>query len=252
MRKNAFKIDKKDFDLTKKLFDILEVPYFDAPLEAETMCSDLCIRGKVKAVLSEDTDVLAYGSPIFLSKISSDGSCLKIHYEDLLKKTSLTASQFLDFCIMCGTDYNKNIPRIGPARAYKLISEFGSIEKIAAYTGLDISILNHIRVRELFRGYKKPDVKVGYCGFPDISALQVFLFQKGLKYDTDTLKKSFFRNSIVLLEEDEIILEEDGRKTSPLGVPSTPGNISLSEFEIEAGDSTLGKNITPSTSSERE
>jgi flap endonuclease-1 len=46
--------------------------------------------------------------------------------------TTLTSTAFLDFCILCGTDASPRIPGIGPKRAFKLISEHGSIEAILA------------------------------------------------------------------------------------------------------------------------
>jgi len=77
----------------------------------------------------------------------------------------LTSDEFLDFCIMCGTDYNDNIPGVGPVKAYALIKEYGSIEHIGRQTSLDISILNHIKSRELFRNYPKYTKKVSTVDF---------------------------------------------------------------------------------------
>lgn len=65
MRRNNFTITPRDFELTKELFTILGVPFTTAPMEAETMCSDLCKRGLVDAVMSRDSDVLAYGANVF-------------------------------------------------------------------------------------------------------------------------------------------------------------------------------------------
>lgn len=145
MRSQILEISSEDFKLTKKLFDILKVPYYDSPLEAETMCADLCKRGIVDAVLSEDTDVLAYGAPVFLSKINThNGTCIRIKYTDVLEHLELSDGQFLDLCIMCGTDYNKNIFRVGPEKSYKYIKEYVSIEEIDVNTKLDITILNHV------------------------------------------------------------------------------------------------------------
>lgn len=171
-RSQILEIRPEDFAKTKKLFDILNVPYYDAPLEAETMCADLCKRGLVDAALSEDTDVLAYASPIFLSKINTgDGTCVRINYSMLLEKLELDTSQFLDLCIMCGTDYNKNIFRVGPEKAYKYLQKCKSIEGIQRNTTLDTSILKHIRGRELFREYTQKDIKIPYCGTPDFLKL---------------------------------------------------------------------------------
>jgi 5'-3' exonuclease len=215
LKKQIFTITPKDFADTRELFDILQVPYIIAPLEAETTCSDLCIQGKVDAVLTEDTDVLAYGTPVFLTKINTgDGTCVQIKYEDVLGSFEYSAEQFLDFCIMCGTDYNKNIFKVGPVKAYSLIKEHKSIEDIKENTVYDVSILNHVRVRELFRDYKKWEDKVGFCGAPDFEKLQLFLTKKNLRTNLESLYKSFTNSNIVIVEDDEgeeeeEIIEED-------------------------------------------
>lgn len=199
MKKQSFIVTKEDFETTKKVFDILDVPYIDAPLEGEQLCSDLCIQGKVHAVLSEDSDVLAYGTPIFLTKINTGtGTCVCIRYEELLKEMELTTEQFLDFCIMCGTDYNKNIFKVGPVKAYNLIKEHGSIENIP----LDTTILNHVKVREFFRNYEKSTIKVNYCGIPNFDKLKEFLISKNIGMDFEALKKTFVSELVFKDEED--------------------------------------------------
>jgi 5'-3' exonuclease len=202
MRGYILDIKPDDFKKTKELFDILRVPYYDAPLEAETMCSDLCKRGLVDAVLSEDTDVMAYASPIFLSKINtSDGTCIRIKYPELLEALDLFSNEFLDLCIMCGTDYNKNIFNVGPEKAYKHIQKHSTIEEIAISTTLDISNLKHVRVRELFRDYEQKNIKVPYCGIPDFQLLSEFIFKNNIRCSVDGLKKSFVHATTIFVEE---------------------------------------------------
>lgn len=199
MKKSVFTVTTEDFELTKKLFDILKVPYYNAKMEAETMCADLCIQGKVDAVLSEDTDVLAYGAPVFLTKFNTmSGTCFRLNYEKVLETFQMTKDQFVDFCIMCGTDYNDNIFRVGPSKAYKLILEHGNIEKIAEATVLDTSVLNHVRVRELFTCYERCEVKkIPYCDFPDFNKLSILLRTKNIAMDMDSLEKMFTCPTIV-------------------------------------------------------
>jgi 5'-3' exonuclease len=204
MRSQILQISSDDFLLTKKLFDILEVPYYDAPLEAETSCADLCKRGIVDAVLSEDTDVLAYGAPVFLSKINTyDGTCVRIKYPDLLQQLSLNDNQFLDLCIMCGTDYNKNIFRIGPEKAYKYIQTHTDIDGISENTKIDISVLNHERGRQLFREYEQKDIKVLFCGSPDFEKLTEFVFKNNLNINIEGLKKCFIHSTTIIFEESD-------------------------------------------------
>ena len=202
MRSHILEICAEDFLLTKELFKILNVPYFNAPLEAETTCSDLCKRGLVDAVLSEDTDVMAYACPIFLSKINTtNGTCIKIKYEEILFALGLKCDEFLDLCIMCGTDYNKNIFKIGPEKAYKLIQKHSTIEEISLF--LDISVLNHIRGRYLFRQYEKINVKIPYCGPPEFQLLEEFIFKHNIKCSIEGLKLSFMRPATIIFEEVE-------------------------------------------------
>jgi 5'-3' exonuclease len=217
LKKQLFTVTSADFDLTKQLFTILDVPFITAPLEAETMCADLCKRGLVDAVLSRDSDVMAYGAPVFLTNIDMrSGVCQRILYDNLLEELDLTTDQFLDFCIMCGTDYNKNIFRVGPKNAYKLIQKHGDIESIEAETKYDTEILNHVRGRELFRDYERANVNIGYCGSPKFDQLRLFLVKHNFFYSKDgkkrdellnayiaKLHKSFVHSVLVFEEEDD-------------------------------------------------
>lgn len=218
MRSQILHICPEDFKKTKELFDILKVPYFDAPLEAETTCSDLCKRGLVDAVLSEDTDVLAYASPVFLSKINtSNGTCTRIKYQNMLDSLDLSSSEFLDLCIMCGCDYNKNIFRVGPEKAFKYIKTHSTIEEISVNTKLDVSILNHLRGRELFREYEKVNYKIKYCGVPDFQKLDEFLFKNNIRCSIEGLKKSFVHQTKIVFADDDdekdLVIEDDNIET---------------------------------------
>jgi len=44
--------------------------------------------------------------------------------------TTLDSKSFLDFCALMGTDASPRIPGVGPARAYRAIKQYGSIEAI--------------------------------------------------------------------------------------------------------------------------
>lgn len=207
-RANIISLTPEDYALSRKLFDALKIPYILAPMEAETTCADLCRQGLVDAVLSEDTDVLAYGAPVFLSKIETyTGECVSIQYDKVLEALDLTEAQFLDFCIMCGCDYNTNVPKVGPETAYRLIKKFGTIDDI---TGYNLTPLRHVRTRELFTMYEKVSTYVPYCGHPDFDEVEQLLIDNGVRGQIYTLQ-SCFTNDVVIVEsdEEEIILELD-------------------------------------------
>lgn len=194
MKQQMFQITSQNLIDLKNLFKILNVPYIEAVGEAETTCASLCLENKVDAVLSEDTDVLAYGTPIFLTKADfSENACFRIDYDELLSTLNLSSESFLDFCILCGTDYNKNIYGIGIVKAFALISKFKKIENIP---NIDTSSLNYSRVRELFKTKEKVDKKVSFCGEPNFADLKEFLLLKNQSFELAGIIQNFEKKLI--------------------------------------------------------
>jgi 5'-3' exonuclease len=104
---------------------------------------------------------------------------------------------------MCGCDYNKNIPKVGPETSFKYIKAYKSIEEIGTQKNLDITILNHVRTRELFTGYNQIELtSVPFCGVPDFIELEKFIIDNNLSINIEYLKKCFTHN-IIIMEEDE-------------------------------------------------
>ncbi len=198
----AVSVTEEDFLKTKELFRILDVPFCQAVTEGEATCAKLCRLKKVFAALSEDSDLLAYGTPIVLSKINvGDGTCVEVNFRELLNKTGWSRDQFLDFCIMLGCDFNKNIKGVGPAGAYRLIDQYGSIEGVAENTDYDISILKHERVREIFKNPRARKISVPFCGNPDFERLSVWLQGNNSNLTFAKLKQDFGAPQLTILEE---------------------------------------------------
>lgn len=136
--------------LLKQVLDAMGLPWVQAPDEAEKHCAWLLKNGCVSAVMTTDSDIHAYGASMVITDVSvSSDFCTMVLNENILEATHFTHSQFVDFCIMCGTDYNDNIKGIGPSGAYQLMTRFGSLEKISEE--IDTTVLNYISVRNLFQ-----------------------------------------------------------------------------------------------------
>ena len=150
LRRQVINVHKSDITMTKEFLDIYKIPYLDSDSEAETLCSHLCCHGKVDAVLSDDTDVLVYGTEMLLTKLNfSKETCIMVDGKKVLEELGLTHEQFVDLCIMSGTDYNDNIPQIGNEKAYKLIQKYTNLDSISDF--YDVTILNFPRIREIFQ-----------------------------------------------------------------------------------------------------
>lgn len=147
-------ISIEDIHNLKELLDIMGVSWIHSKGEAEADCVSLFYDNYIDYIVTEDTDVLAYFNPTNSAKelkvISNfntkDLTFTQINKTKVLNSLKLSAESFRDFCIMCGTDYNKNVPKVGLQNAYKYILRSRCIENVP----LDTSILNHKRIRKLF------------------------------------------------------------------------------------------------------
>lgn len=156
-----------DIDIFKELLTSFNIQYIQAEGEAEALASYLQKTGNVYAVISEDSDTVTYGTTICISDIDTkNNTCKILQLKNVLSLLELTYDEFLDFCIMCGTDYNNNVLKCGIVTSYQLIKKYNTIENISNnITDKDFNVLNYVRGREIFKTYgdlKKLDYKINY------------------------------------------------------------------------------------------
>jgi flap endonuclease-1 len=129
--------------------------------DAEGICAALCLGGNdyCYAAVTNDSDFHAYGGNIqiidvyprseMVNGVRSSVYFAKVRsLEAILQQSKLTFEQFRDLCILHGTDFNPNIPNIGPARAWDRIQQYGSIAVMSQY--VDVSPLNYLEVLKIF------------------------------------------------------------------------------------------------------
>jgi flap endonuclease-1 len=171
--KISHSLEYKEEDLEFLIINLLQlnITCLQANSDAEQLCSVLAIEEKVSAVFSTDTDVLVYGCPIQIIKISGENcvvillevvlDILEFYYYDNQNIKCYNMKMFVDFCIMCGCDFNKNIKNIGPAKAYNLIKQYENIENIEHE---EKDKLRYERCREIFK-YVESDAQNYYIYF---------------------------------------------------------------------------------------
>ena len=113
--KKSTSISKEQWDQCRDLLNLMGVPYINAPEEADSQCAYLAKEGFVDAVLTEDMDILTFGSPKIVRNLTSHKTeTTEIILENVLKKLELNQEQFIDFCILLGSDYCPGIPNLKP------------------------------------------------------------------------------------------------------------------------------------------
>ena len=163
--KKNFRPKNSDMKEAQILLDLMGIPYIIAPGEADVVLAWLASRsgsdGKkyVKGVCSDDSDMLAFGSPYLfknmLKFMNKNKEIYVISLKRTLEKMKLNMKQFVDLCVLLGTDNCKNLRGIGPDKAYELIHKVGSLEKILEQTKIknDKRIVLNDKIRKRIPGY---------------------------------------------------------------------------------------------------
>lgn len=187
MRSNILEITEHDFKRLEELLTIFGVPFITAPGEGEVLCAELVKQGKADAVLTRDTDVLACGVPIMLSNINiSTKEFTMIKMDHVLECFDMTLDSWLDLCIMCGTDYNSNLPKIGPVRALALIQKHKSLEEVSRH--MDTTILSFETVRLLFKVDTVPE-EIASCSSPDFDKIAERIVDRNLRVSPSSIRR---------------------------------------------------------------
>jgi flap endonuclease-1 len=149
---------------SKKLLDLLGIPWIQAPSEGEAQAAYLAKKGKADYCASQDYDSLLFGAPRFVRNITISGRRKLpskniyievvpevVDLEQVLKKCEITYEQLVDVGILIGTDFNPDgIKGLGPKTALKLIKEHGTLENAIVHVKNAEFPVEPQRIREIF------------------------------------------------------------------------------------------------------
>ena len=128
--KRSVSISREQVDQCRELLKLMGIPYVNAPEEADSQLSYLCKTNMVYAVLTEDMDILTFGSPRIIRNLTTNKKVpLEIELNNVLNKLDLTYEQFIELCILFGCDYCPNISDIKTSEIYQIYRKHKSIEK---------------------------------------------------------------------------------------------------------------------------
>ncbi|XP_062203025.1 exonuclease 1 [Phragmites australis] len=153
-----------------------DVEFVVAPYEADSQLAYLTTldpdQGGIAAVVTEDSDLIAYCCPAIIFKMDRFGNGEEFIMERTLKtdKASLSfrcfdKKLFTGMCIFAGCDFLPSVSGIGTKRAYSLISKYKNINRVISTLKLDkrysvpddyadslwktLAVFNHARVYDV-------------------------------------------------------------------------------------------------------
>ena len=152
------RLDSRMIEESKKLLDLLGIPWIQAPSEGEAQVAHLLSTGKVDHGASQDFDTVLFGASKLVRNLTLSGrrklpkqqkwvevSPEIIEVEKSFEALGLTREQLVDVAILMGTDFNNGIDGIGPKKGLKLLQECSNAEKALEKIGKKIDNLDEIR-----------------------------------------------------------------------------------------------------------
>jgi len=128
---------------SKKLLEIMGIPWVQAKSEGEMQCAHMCKKGDVWASASQDYDSVLVGSPKLIRNLSISGRRkipkkeeymeIKpeiIELDKVLQELGITKEQLVIVGILTGTDYAEGVKGVGPKTALKLVAQHKTLKKI--------------------------------------------------------------------------------------------------------------------------
>jgi len=136
---------------SKRLLELMGIPWMQAKSEAEAQASYMLSRGDVDLVGSQDYDVFLFGAEDVIRNLGSTGKRKlpgqnkyvaktpeHISLSASLKELDLSREQLIDIAICIGTDFNEGMHRVGAKTALKFIRKHGDINTIISKEDKDI------------------------------------------------------------------------------------------------------------------
>ncbi|KAI8094258.1 PIN domain-like protein [Thamnidium elegans] len=115
-----------------KELDRHKVQHIVSPYEADPQLAYMLKSGQVKAVITEDSDLLAFGCSNVIFKMDRSGEGVQISYTDVFDQVAgiTDAHKFRYMCILSGCDYLPSLPGIGLRKASDIVKGRKTIKDI--------------------------------------------------------------------------------------------------------------------------
>jgi len=166
--KRTITVSFEEMAEVKEIIKLMGLYTVSAPMEADPQCAYLVDKKICKATVTEDMDLLTFGSKLLIRNFTLSKSSKKkpqeYNLKKILKDMQFTMKQFIDLCILLGCDYCETINKVGIKRAVSLIEEFKTIEKIIDNTNYKLPYNNNRdeylkNVKLARKEFTKPKIK---------------------------------------------------------------------------------------------
>lgn len=131
-RKRSTRVKESDIRELKDLFDALGVFYYDAPMEADSVCAYFVENSIAWGCMSDDMDMFVYGCNKVIREWSIEKKCGTLYDRNqIMKEVRVAPEYFSCLLLVLGSDYHQDISeedKIKIDTAFKWYDEFQKYE----------------------------------------------------------------------------------------------------------------------------
>lgn len=130
--RQTLKPTNKDRDSSIAVLRLVGVPVFQAPGEADLLLATMHRHKLIDGCFTKDGDFIAHGISPVVSGLSPHKAHGMQEYklELILPDLQLSRDEFIDMCLLIGTDYTERVKMIGPGRAWDFIKKYKTVEAV--------------------------------------------------------------------------------------------------------------------------
>lgn len=137
---------------SKKLLELMGIPYIQAKGEGEAQASYMVKRGDAWCVGSQDYDCILFGATRMVKNLTitrGKANLELIKLQKVLEEINLSREQLIDVAILVGTDFNEGVKGIGAKKGINLIKKHGDVFKVLDELNLELEV-DPEDLREIF------------------------------------------------------------------------------------------------------
>ena len=196
----ASRINSEILQDARRLIQAMGLPVIFAPSEGEAQAAYMAAKGDVDMAASQDYDSLLFGAPLVIRNLAISGKrklpkkniYIDVEPETIdlgkeLSRLGISRKQLVEIGILCGTDYNTGLTRVGPKTALKLIREKGDLESVL--NEQEEKIEDYEMIREFFLHPLVTDEYSLKMSKPSVDEVEAFLVGER-DFDQDRVQKT--------------------------------------------------------------
>lgn len=129
---SAGKVVGSDFrriqEIIKDVLGIFGIPFVESPGEADPQCGRMFKKGLIDGVISEDSDMIIYGTTVYKNFFRKDRDIVMFTFEAVQEKLGLGQDDLIKLSFLLGSDYCIGVKGIGIKKAVENIRNVGEDE----------------------------------------------------------------------------------------------------------------------------